>query len=188
MCVIPPIAHPSSPLDTPLASHSASHSPASSVSPQMPPDTPVSFTISLTTSLPGPLITYPSLPPDTTKASHPLTWPLTHPHRQYCLKCLPLCTGLDSSRSLRQNRASPVIPHSHASISTSARLETAHVSFQAHRLHIPPRLPVPISLAFFHPLTHPLTHPPCPHPRSLPSPLLLSPLLRSPPHSSPPFH
>src|SRR6266702_3512325 len=42
MCVIPPIAHPSSPLDTLLASHSASHSPASSVSPQMPPDTPVS--------------------------------------------------------------------------------------------------------------------------------------------------
>jgi len=186
--VIPPIAHPSSPLDTPSASHLASHSPASSVSPQTPPDTPVSFTVSLTMSLPSPPITYPSLPPDTTEASHPLTWPLTHLRRRYCLKRLPLRTGMDLSRSLQQNRVSPVIPHGHASISTSARLETAHISFQAHRSHIPPRLLVPISLAFFHPLTHPLTHPPCPHLRSPPSPLPLSPLPHSPLHSSPPFH
>src|SRR6266702_3670371 len=164
--VIPPIAHPSSPLDTPSASHLASHSPASSVSPQTPPDTPVSFTVSLTMSLPSPPITYPSLPPDTTEASHPLTWPLTHLRRRYCLKRLPLrtlhCTHLHPSINLASVKVCPPpfhSPHSHPNCPA---------------LTAPPR-PA-------------LAAPPCPHRhRSPPSHLPLSPSLRSPPHSSSPF-
>ena len=148
---------------------------------------PAPFHLSPLASLPKdapviPPIAHPSSPLDTPSASHSAS------HSPASSVSPQTPPGLDSSRSLRQNRVSPIIPHGHASISTSARPETARVSFQAHRSHIPPRLPVPISLAFFHPLTHPLTHPPCPHLRSPPSPLPLSPLPRSPPHSSPPFH